>query len=179
VCHSNIPRSSSAWVKAGFGRCLRNFRFAPESELYLRPNTATFDGSLVAPSNVQDRPATPSLDYCLTKRSALVGETSARGSGRWHGGFGLRRLRALTVASLARRPLLTCSHNAPTERRAGQKCGMLQRFGSRLDRILVPQPNSAPYANSYRGNLSIARAMSFSAGSPYPRPTVAGAWPQM
>jgi hypothetical protein len=24
---------------------------------------------------------------------------------------------------------------------AGQKCGVLQRFGSRLDRILVPQPN--------------------------------------
>jgi hypothetical protein len=40
------------------------------------------------------------------------------------------RVPVMTVVSLARRLLLTCSHNAPTKHSAGQKCGMLQRFAS-------------------------------------------------
>ena len=35
---------------------------------------------------------------------------------------------------------LIWSHNAPTKHGAGQKYRILQSFGSRLDRILVPQP---------------------------------------
>jgi hypothetical protein len=70
------------------------------------------------------------------------GKTSVRGSGR---GTALLTCEDYALPSddgrvSLLRPLLTCSHNAHTKHGAGPKCGMLQRLGGRLDRILVPQP---------------------------------------